>query len=101
MATFQTALPLHTAAHSPRRGGSRGMPRAQRERLILDVADQVFARDGYHSASMDEIARRSGVSKPMLYSYFGSKEGLYVACIDRNGQELVARLQQAFDPAAS
>jgi AcrR family transcriptional regulator len=72
------------------------MPRAQREQLILDIAGQVFARDGYHSASMDEIARAAGVSKPMLYAYFESKEGLYLTYIDRSGQELVERLQRAF-----
>ena len=48
---------------------------------MLDVAGQVFARHGYHSASMDEIAELGGVSKPMLYAYFGSKEGLYVAYV--------------------
>jgi AcrR family transcriptional regulator len=68
------------------------MPRAVRERLILDVAGQVFARRGYHDASMDEIAELAGVSKPMLYAYFGSKEGLYVTYIDRTGRELLARL---------
>lgn len=72
------------------------MPREQREQLILDLAGRVFARDGYHSASMDDIAQLAGVSKPMLYTYFGSKEGLYVAYIDRSGQELVDRLQDAF-----
>lgn len=78
------------------------MPRAQREQLILDIAGQIFARDGYHSASMDEIARAAGVSKPMLYAYFESKEGLYLTYIERSGQELVERLQRAFaagDPA--
>ena len=78
------------------------MPRAQRERSILDIAGQVFARDGYHSASMDEIARSAGVSKPMLYAYFDSKEGLYLTYIERSGAELVERLQRAFaegDPA--
>ncbi len=60
------------------------MPRAEREQLILDVAGQRFASDGYHAASMDEIAAAAGVSKPMLYAYFGSKEGLYVAYIDRD-----------------
>ena len=77
------------------------MPRAERERLILDVAEQAFARDGYHSASMDEIARLAAISKPMLYAYFASKEGLFLACIERSGQELVGRLQQVFDPSAS
>jgi AcrR family transcriptional regulator len=72
------------------------MPRAQRERLILDIAGEVFARDGYHAAAMDEIARLAGISKPMLYAYFGSKEGLYVAYIERTGQELLERLQRTF-----
>jgi AcrR family transcriptional regulator len=73
------------------------MPRAQREQQILEVAGEVFARHGYHSTSMDEIARRADVSKPMLYAYFHSKEGLYVAYIERTGQELVARLRRALD----
>jgi AcrR family transcriptional regulator len=68
------------------------MPRAERERLILDVAGIVFAQDGYHAASMDEIAATADVSKPMLYAYFGSKDGLYLAYIDRTGRELVDRL---------
>src|SRR5579884_687753 len=71
------------------------MPRAERERLILDVAGSVFAHSGYHAASMDEIAELAGVSKPMLYAYFGSKEGLYVAYIDRTGRELLDRLLAA------
>ena len=71
------------------------MPRELREQLILDVAGQVFARAGYHSASMDEISRLAEVSKPMLYTYFGSKEGLYVAYIHRTGRELLDRLVQA------
>jgi AcrR family transcriptional regulator len=66
--------------------------------MILDVAGQVFARGGYHAGSMDEIADRAGVSKPMLYAYFGSKEGLYVAYIGRTGRELVERLEGAGDP---
>lgn len=71
------------------------MPRAARERLILDVAGPVFARGGYHAASMDEIAELAEVSKPMLYAYFGSKEGLYVAYVDRTGRELLHRLVNA------
>jgi AcrR family transcriptional regulator len=71
------------------------MPRERREQLILDVAGGVFAREGYHAASMDEIAELAGVSKPMLYAYFGSKEGLYLAYIERAGGELVERLVNA------
>ena len=68
------------------------MPRERREQLILDVAGHVFARAGYDAAPMDEIAERAGVSKPMLYTYFGSKEGLYLAYIERAGGELLERL---------
>jgi AcrR family transcriptional regulator len=71
------------------------MPREARERSILKVTGQVLARRGYHAASMDEIAELASVSKPMLYAYFGSKEGLYVAYLDRTGSELVERLTTA------
>jgi AcrR family transcriptional regulator len=71
------------------------MPRAERERLILDVAGPVFAEHGYHATSMDEIAAGADVSKPMLYAYFGSKEGLYLAYLQRTGGELVQRLLRA------
>jgi AcrR family transcriptional regulator len=71
------------------------MPRSGREQLILRVAGQVFAEGGYERASMDRIAALAGVSKPMLYAYFGSKEGLYVAYIERTGGELVQRLVNA------
>ncbi len=57
----------------PRR---KRMPKAERKAQMLDIAEQVFAERGYLAASMDEIAERVGVSKPMLYEYFGSKEGL-------------------------
>jgi AcrR family transcriptional regulator len=76
------------------------MPRERREQLVLDVAGRVFAREGYESASMDEIASLAGVSKPMLYAYFGSKEGLYLAYIERARGELLERLvgARAADP---
>jgi AcrR family transcriptional regulator len=71
------------------------MPRAEREQLILEVAGQAFAREGYHSASMAEIAELANVSKPMVYAYFGSKEELYIAYINRMGGELLDRLLRA------
>jgi AcrR family transcriptional regulator len=76
------------------------MPRLLREQLILRVAGQAFAQDGYDGASMDGIAELAGVSKPMLYAYFGSKEGLYIVYIERMGAELVDRLVHADRPAA-
>ncbi len=74
------------------------MPRLLREQLILGVAGGVFADGGYERASMDRIAALAGVSKPMLYAYFGSKEGLYGAYIERTGRALVKRLVGADRP---
>jgi AcrR family transcriptional regulator len=77
------------------------MPRAQRERQMLAVAEEVFAENEYVSASMDEIAERVGVSKPMLYEYFGSKEGLLVSSIRTARAELLAATRRSLDGAAS
>ncbi|MGI8624769.1 MAG: helix-turn-helix domain-containing protein, partial [Solirubrobacteraceae bacterium] len=54
------------------RAGTRQVPRAVREEQMLRVAGEVFAERGFHPASMDEIAGRADISKPMLYAYFGS-----------------------------
>ena len=80
------------SAATPRR---RRMPRPERERQMLDVAEQVFGERGYRATSMDEIAERCGVSKPMLYEYFGSKDGLLLACVARSQAELHEVTQKA------
>lgn len=49
----------------------------------LAVAHELFAERGYHAVTMDEVAARVGVTKPLLYNYFGNKEKLYVACLDQ------------------
>src|SRR3954452_21208129 len=69
---------------------------------MLQVAEGVFAERGYQATSMDEIAARVGVTKPMLYDYFGSKEGLLAACLARARQQLhertVAAVSAGGDP---
>ena len=65
------------------------MPRAERERQMVEVAEEIFAERGYLATSMDEVAEQVGVSKPMIYEYFGSKEGLFVACIRSARAELL------------
>ena len=59
------------------------MPRAVREQQMLDAAVQIFSVNGYHETSMDAIAAEAKISKPMLYLYYGSKEELFGACLDR------------------
>ncbi|TDB78674.1 TetR/AcrR family transcriptional regulator, partial [Actinomadura sp. KC216] len=60
----------------------------------------VFGERGYQATSMDEIAERCGVSKPMLYEYFGSKDGLLVACVTRSKAELLDVTQKAMAGAS-
>jgi AcrR family transcriptional regulator len=64
------------------------VPRAVRERQILGLAGELFAERGYAAASMDELATRAGVSKPVIYKLFGSKRELFVACTEELGREL-------------
>lgn len=75
------------------------MTRAERERQMLDVAEEVFAEHGYAAVSMEEIAVRVGLSKPMLYEYFGSKEGLLLATIARARGELREATERAIAEA--
>jgi len=67
----------------------RRVARAERERQILDAALAVFAERGYATATMDAVAERVGVTKPVLYTHFGSKEGLLLACVARVRAELL------------
>ncbi|KDN23065.1 TetR family transcriptional regulator [Amycolatopsis rifamycinica] len=76
------------------------MPRADRMRQMIEVAEQVFSARGYAAASMDEIAELVGVSKPMLYEYFNSKEGLLLACIRESRAVLREVTEQATVGAA-
>jgi AcrR family transcriptional regulator len=69
------------------------VPRAERERQMVEAAERVFAQRGYHGASMDEIAAECSVTKPMLYAYFGSKEGLFAACGVPAGERFRKRLR--------
>jgi len=64
-------------------GGTKRLPRAVREQQMLDAAVEMFSVNGYHDTSMDAIAAKAEISKPMLYLYYGSKEELFGACLDR------------------
>lgn len=71
------------------------VPRAVRERQLAELAEQLFAERGYGGASMDELARRAGVTKPVIYDVFGSKEGLYRHCVDRSAERLRSAVFEA------
>ena len=71
------------------------MSREARRRQILEVALDLFSRDGFHHVSMDDIAERAEVSKPVLYRHFPSKLDLYLAVVDHRGEALVAAVDEA------
>lgn len=79
----------------------RRIPRPVREQLIINAAIGVFAKRGYHASSVDEIAELAGISKPMVYLYLDSKEGLFLACLRREAERLVAAFRAAAGPAPS
>lgn len=85
---------MSVSSHNPR--GQR-MPRTQRRAQLLEAAQAVFVSRGYHSAAMDEIADRAGVSKPVLYQHFPGKLDLYLALLDTTCEALEALVRDALD----
>jgi AcrR family transcriptional regulator len=77
--------------------GSKRLPRAVREQQMLDAAVQMFSMNGYHETSMDSIAAAAQISKPMLYLYYGSKEELFGACLDRELRRFVEAVRTSID----
>lgn len=67
---------------------------ARREQL-LEVAIDAFAKSGYHSTSMNDVAAAAGVTKPVLYQHFDSKRALYVALLDDVGDRITSAVLEA------
>lgn len=73
------------------------LPRRERRAQLLDSALEVFVALGYHSAAMDDIADRAGVSKPVLYQHFPGKLDLYLALLDSSCDALIDQFRAALD----
>ena len=71
------------------------LSRDDRMEQTLEAAHELFAERGYAAVTMDEIAARVGVTKPLLYNYFGNKERLYIACMERAGDALIRTIADA------
>jgi AcrR family transcriptional regulator len=67
----------------------------ERREQLLDVGRTLFAAKGFEATSIEEIAARAGVSKPVVYEHFGGKEGLYAVVVDREMSDLLDRLTTA------
>lgn len=66
----------------------------RREQLLL-IGRALFAERGFEATSIEEIAQRAKVSKPVVYEHFGGKEGLYAVVVDREMQRLLDRVTRA------
>jgi len=62
---------------------------------MLDAAHALFAERGFAETTMDDVAAAAGITKPLLYNYFGNKERLYLACMAPAGEALVATVLDA------
>jgi AcrR family transcriptional regulator len=67
----------------------------------LEAAHELFAERGYAAVTMDEIAAAVGVTKPLLYNYFGNKEQLYIACMERAGDSLINTIAESVGESAN
>jgi len=68
---------------------------AARRAQLIEVGRAVFAQSGYEATSVEEIAARAKVSKPILYSHFGGKEGLYAVVVDREVEYILSSIAEA------
>ena len=68
---------------------------AARRAQLIEVGREVFAERGYSATSVEEIAARAKVSKPILYGHFGGKEGLYAVIVDREVEYILMRITEA------
>jgi AcrR family transcriptional regulator len=71
------------------------MTSAERREQLLEIARTLFAERGFEGASIEEIATRAGVSKPIVYEHFGGKEGLYAVVVDREVQTLLTMMRSS------
>jgi AcrR family transcriptional regulator len=76
----------------PRRGRPRQICEADRRQILLDAAASAFVDSGYAAASMDDVARRAGMSKKTLYQIFDTKESLLAAVIAGRRMEFAAAM---------
>jgi AcrR family transcriptional regulator len=71
------------------------MSATQRREQLIAIGRQRFAERGFDATSIEEIAARAKVSKPVIYEHFGGKEGLYAVVVDREVRALLTRIAKA------
>jgi AcrR family transcriptional regulator len=69
----------------------------ERRAQLLDIGRALFAERGFEAASIEEIAHRAKITKPVIYEHFSGKEGLYAVIVDREVRRLLGRITAALD----
>ena len=90
-----SSTPAELDGVKPRRAHRGRMTSAERREQLIEVARGLFAERGFGSASVEEIAARAEVSKPVVYEHFGGKEGLYAVVVDREVRHLLDMMRAA------
>jgi AcrR family transcriptional regulator len=76
------------------------LPGPERRQQLIDTAVEVFARNGFHATSMNDVAEAAGVTKPVLYQHFASKRDLYLQLLGDIGAQLRETIAKATSDAA-
>ncbi len=82
----------------PSRTRAKRLTGAERRAQLLTVARQVFAERGFAATTVEEIAERAHVSKPVVYEHFGGKDGVFAVVVEREIRALVGRIKDALRP---
>ncbi len=82
----RTGRPSGSGTRRPRRVRMTGKERREQ---LLDIGRTLFAERGFEGTSVEEIAAKAGVSKPVVYEHFGGKEGLYAVVVDREMRRML------------
>jgi AcrR family transcriptional regulator len=84
-----------TEAQAPRRPSRSRMTAAERREQLIEIARGLFAERGFDGTTIEEIAARAEVSKPVVYEHFGGKEGLFAVVVDREVRRLLSMIRDA------
>src|SRR6476646_11243911 len=88
-ATDSSSTSSPSSDTKPRRARRTRMTGAERRQQLLEIGRTLFAAKGFEGTSVEEIAAKAGVSKPVVYEHFGGKEGLYAVVVDREMRRLL------------